>query len=83
MALVYVDDMLLSRNDLDVIASTKASLHKAFTIKDLGLARYFLGLEIDRTEAGIRLNQRKYVLDLLRDGCMLDCKSSSFPMHRN
>ncbi|KAL8160211.1 hypothetical protein V2J09_001748 [Rumex salicifolius] len=32
-----------------LIQSKDQELHKAFTIKDLGLVRYFLGLEVSRT----------------------------------
>ncbi|KAL8153810.1 hypothetical protein V2J09_011595 [Rumex salicifolius] len=46
---------------------TKASLDKVFTVKDLGPARYFLGIKISRSPQGIHLNQRKYIVDLLTD----------------
>ncbi|KAL8160260.1 hypothetical protein V2J09_001797, partial [Rumex salicifolius] len=45
-------------------------LHKAFTIKDLGLVRYFLGLEVSRTTRGS--------LDVE----FFDCKSPAFPMSK-
>ncbi|KAH9608876.1 hypothetical protein KSS87_002365 [Heliosperma pusillum] len=49
------------------IQEVKMGLDKTFTIKDLGHMRYFLGLEVDRNETGIILNQRKYILDILKD----------------
>ena len=58
--LVYVDDLLISGDDLDGIASIKKALHDIFTIKDLGLARYFLGIEISRSKTGTFLNQEIY-----------------------
>lgn len=57
VALVYVD-VLLTGNDFNEITSTKATLDQQFTIKDLGLARYFLGIEINRTPTGTHLIQR-------------------------
>jgi len=55
-----VDDLLISGDDLDGIASIKKALHDIFTIKDLGLARYFLGIEISRSKTGTFLNQEIY-----------------------
>ena len=57
-------------------------MHSKFTIKDLGLVRYFLGLEVLRSAHGTLLNQRKYVSDLLVDHNLQDCKSAPFPLPR-
>nr|GEW34398.1 putative RNA-directed DNA polymerase, eukaryota, reverse transcriptase zinc-binding domain protein [Tanacetum cinerariifolium] len=56
-ALVYVDDMLITGNCTAEILSLKAALHNKFTIKDLGLAKYFLGIEICRTSAVQHLSE--------------------------
>ncbi|CAL2259461.1 unnamed protein product [Prunus armeniaca] len=42
--------------------------------KDLGGLKYFLGIEVAQSQQGIFLSQNKYVLDLLTDTGMLDCK---------
>nr|GEV00660.1 hypothetical protein [Tanacetum cinerariifolium] len=67
VALVYVDDILITGNSNKDITDTKLALDIKFTIKDLGLARYFLGIELCTTDNGTYLHQRKYVLDLLKD----------------
>lgn len=59
--LVYVYDLLIMRPSLENIVVTKVSLESAFTIKDIGPVKYFLGLEISRFEDGIFLNQHKYI----------------------
>ena len=79
-ALVYVDDILLTGNDADGIESVKTALHEAFTVKDMGAARYFLGVEIARSNAGILLNQRKYILDILVDAGLSACKPATAPL---
>ncbi|KAL8152032.1 hypothetical protein V2J09_021840 [Rumex salicifolius] len=64
VALVYIDDLLLTGDDLIVIEEVKTALHSAFTIKDIGLIRYFLGLEVSRTSAGIMLNYTRVIIDI-------------------
>ncbi|KAK6150594.1 hypothetical protein DH2020_015526 [Rehmannia glutinosa] len=64
------------------IAGLKSYLHDLFTIKDLGHAKYFLGLEIARSSSGTYIHQRKYILDILKDVGLLDCKPTSTPFPR-
>ncbi|WOH06349.1 hypothetical protein DCAR_0625775 [Daucus carota subsp. sativus] len=52
-------------------------------MKDLGNLKYFLGIEVNRSNQGIFLSQRKYVLDLLRDTGMLNCEPIKSPMEQN
>jgi len=45
---LYVDDMLLVRNDKEIIQDLKTQLSSKFDIKDLGVANSILGMEIKR-----------------------------------
>lgn len=65
--LVYVDDMLITSNDLTLIEETKKQLHQTFKLKDLGELKYFLGIEFCRSHRGIMMNQRKYSLELISE----------------
>lgn len=67
IVLVYFDDMVITRDDQGEISKLKALLHIQFTIKNLSILKYFLGLEVVYSENDIFLNQRKYVLDLLHE----------------
>ncbi len=49
------------------IARLKLLLQQRFHTKDLGKLRYFLGIEVARSQIGIKLSQRKYDLGLLED----------------
>lgn len=65
--LVYVDDILIRSTSEIGIDKVKRFLTQKFTIKYLGHAKYFLGLELVRFENGIFVNQMKYAMDLLQD----------------
>ena len=63
------------------ISSLKSFLHSQFHTKDLGMLKYFLGIEVMRSKRGIFLSQRKYVLDLLsKIGKLAKKKSYHSPM---
>lgn len=79
-ALVYVDDVLLTGTSISEIEATKRALDEKFTRKDLGLAKYFLGLEICTSERGILVHQRKYILDILQDAGLTTTKPTSVPL---
>ncbi|KAL0424094.1 UNVERIFIED_CONTAM: Retrovirus-related Pol polyprotein from transposon RE1 [Sesamum radiatum] len=78
--LVYVDDILLTGSSLEEIQAVKCYLHDLFTIKDIGEARYFLGLEIARNSKGSYVAQTKYILDIVKDTGLLEAKAASTPL---
>lgn len=80
VVLIYVDDVIITGNCLTKIQEVKTKLDHEFSIKDLGVLKYFLGIEVARTNDGLVLSQRKYVLDILKDSGKLGCKPSSFPI---
>lgn len=78
--LVYVDDLVLAGNNSSAISTFKAYLSRCFKMKDLGILKYFLGLEVARSKEGIFLNQRKYTLDIISEVGLLGAKPASTPM---
>ena len=54
-----------------------------FHTKELGMLKYFLGVEVMRIKQGILLSQRKYVLDFLLEIGKLSANSCSTPMIPN
>ncbi|GJS78106.1 NB-ARC domains-containing protein [Tanacetum coccineum] len=81
--LVYVDDIVATGNCVKEIDNFKAFLKSKFKIKDLGHLKYFLGIEVIKTDKDLCLSQRKYCLELLKEYGLLGCKPVSTPMEPN
>ncbi|XP_020553679.1 uncharacterized protein LOC110012889 [Sesamum indicum] len=69
-----------SRPSEVLIAEVKNFLDATFSIKDLGYAKYFLGLEIARSTVGTSVTQHKYIHDLIIDTGLEHCKPVSTPL---
>ncbi|KAK6136956.1 hypothetical protein DH2020_029301 [Rehmannia glutinosa] len=81
LILVYVDDIILTRDDPTTINNLILLLEHKFALKTMGEVHYFLGLEASRTPHGsIFLNQTKYLKDLLVKTQFDSCKPTSTPM---
>jgi hypothetical protein len=74
---LYNDDMLLVGNNIDVIKEVKSQLSAKFDMKDLGAAKFSMGMDIKRDCANKKLwlNQRKYVETILQRFNMHGSKS--------
>jgi hypothetical protein len=79
---LYVDDMLLVGNNMDVIKEVKSQLSSKFDMKDLGAANFIFGMEIkrDRANRKLWLNQRKYVETILQRFNMHGSKPVKVPI---
>lgn len=81
--LVYVDDLLITGNDTQLVHDTKRVLHKSIKIKNLGELNFFLGIEFSRSKKGILMNQRKYALELLAEAGLIGGKVALTPLKCN
>ncbi|XP_059289573.1 uncharacterized mitochondrial protein AtMg00810-like [Lycium ferocissimum] len=66
-----------------MIQEAQKTLHNKFKVKDLGKLRYFMGIELMRSQKGILLNQRKYTLELISNAGLSGAKPASTPMELN
>ena len=66
--------MIIIGNNEEEISDLKKKSFMEFEMKDLGNLKYFLGIEVLRSRQGIFINQKKYILDLLAETGMLNCK---------
>lgn len=54
--LVYVHDMLITGDNLELIEETKISLQNAFKMKDVGELKYFLSIEFAKSKQRITMH---------------------------
>lgn len=80
MVLIYVNDLIITGDNMDEITSLKRSFQTKVAIKDLGKLNYFLCSEMATSHKGFLLNQRKHVLDLLQEADMLEFKPAITPL---
>jgi hypothetical protein len=78
--LIYVDDILIISGNQERERQIKDVLSKAFRIKDFGLAKYCLGIQIEQNENEICLSQAGYIREILKRYRMEDCKPVLTPL---
>ncbi|WVZ84521.1 hypothetical protein U9M48_031548 [Paspalum notatum var. saurae] len=83
LLLLYVDDMIITGDDPQLIAFVKERLHEQFLMSDLGPLRYFLGIEVSSTHEGFYLSQEKYIQGLLDHASITDHRTDETPMELN
>ncbi|CAI7734688.1 unnamed protein product [Closterium sp. NIES-53] len=62
---LYVDDILLMSSSMVLLDEVKGLLSSCFHMKDLGEAKYYLGVQIERDESGILIHQERYIINML------------------
>lgn len=79
---LYVDDILLSANDIGMMHETNKFLSRTFEMKDLGDASFVLGIQIhrDRSRGILGLSQKRYIKKVLKRFDMQKCKSWHTPI---
>lgn len=85
IALLYVDDIILTGNNRDKIIETKRRLSNEFKMKHLGEPKKFLGIEIERdlNMCVMNLTQTKFIDSMLKRFGLLNCRPCSTPMQTN
>jgi hypothetical protein len=77
---VYVDDLVITGADRDDIVVFKKEMTEAFKMSDLGLLRYYLGIEVKQNSNGITLSQGAYALKILEKARLIGCNFRQTPM---
>lgn len=76
---IYVDDFLIFYTDDAKLDEIRSQLHQQFQMKDIGLAKSCLGMNINQGEDFIELDQHQYVHAILEKFGMTTCKPSVSP----
>lgn len=79
LLVIYVDDILMASTDSGWVDEVKEKLLEEFEIKDLGLAKHCLGLEINQGEDFITVTQSGYIQNILDTFGMNECNPISTP----
>ncbi|KAL0270911.1 UNVERIFIED_CONTAM: hypothetical protein PYX00_008181 [Menopon gallinae] len=77
---VYVDDILLFSRDVKTIRTFIDRLAEIFKLRNLGEAKYCLGIEINRKQGKLKISQTLYIQAVLERFGMSDCKPVTSPL---
>ena len=80
--LLYVDDMLIAAKDKEEIRKVKVQLNKDFEMKNLGMTKNILGMEIlrDRKASKLYVSQKGYIKKVIHKFNMQNDKTVSSPL---
>ncbi len=80
--LVYVDDILVAAKNLADINHIKARLTAIFDVRDLGEAKYFLGMSLDRDRQAriLKMTQERLATELVHKHGLKEGRTKSVPM---
>ncbi|XP_015167259.1 uncharacterized mitochondrial protein AtMg00810-like [Solanum tuberosum] len=74
---IYVHDILVTGSKIEPIQRFKDTMEKIFQMTNLGVMKYFLGMDVLQSSDGILISQQKYIEDILNIFKMQDCKPVS------
>lgn len=76
---IYVDDLIIMGSSEHGIIAFKEDMKKTFRMSDLGKLSFYLGLEVQQSEAGIMVTQIAYAQRILEKNRMGNCHSCTTP----
>ncbi|KAL0386518.1 UNVERIFIED_CONTAM: Retrovirus-related Pol polyprotein from transposon TNT 1-94 [Sesamum latifolium] len=82
---LYVDDILLAGNNMEMIVATQKWLSSTFEMKDMGEAEYIVGVKIhrDRSKKLLSLSQETYIKRIIERFRMHNANPVDTPMDKS
>ena len=77
---VYVDDLIITGGNMEVLGRFKSEMPKNFKMSDLGVLSYYLGIEVQQSTTAINMCQSAYVKKLLDTTGLADSNPTRTPM---
>jgi hypothetical protein len=78
--LLFIDDIILTAYNMDLLRRTISALQQEFAMKNLGPLHHFIGITVERRPDDLLLHQRTYMLDIVKRAVMADCKPCTTPV---
>eukprot|EP00253_Pinus_taeda_P005600 PITA_05600 len=79
IVVLYVDDVIFTGNDDYLFENFKRVMKEEFEMTDMGLLRYFLGIEVEQNGNEIFISQEKYDNEVLEGFNMQESKATITP----
>ncbi len=81
--MLYVDNQLITRNDIEKIEWIKKELKQIFEMTDIGQLQRYLGVEFRISSLGIFMTQKTYVGKILKQFGIMSSNPTKLPMVEN
>ena len=76
---VWVDDLIIASNNIDMLCQFKDNMKCKFSMKDLGKISHFLGMDFKQEEGIIKMKRSRYIAKILDRFNMTHCKPRTTP----
>ena len=77
---LYVEDMLVTGSNTQLLAKFKTEMQDVFEMSDLGIMSYFLRMEVYQCSSCIFISQRKHSINILKKFKLESCKEVATPL---
>lgn len=78
--LIHVDDVLVASNSETMINKLMESVACSFELRNLGGAKHYLGIDIEKRDGKFLISQQNYIDKIITEAGLENAKTSRFPL---